>query len=122
MIFFFVGVLLAIQLFDQNIALAAIMVLALGDSVSHIIGAQFGKLRNIFNIKSKKLFEGTVAGTIAGFIGAASFVPIPEAFLGSFAAMIAEVIQIDLNETTLDDNMIVPLVAGTVMLLVGKFI
>ncbi len=121
-IFFFIGVLLSLQLFEQNIAYASIMVLTFGDSVSHMFGAQFGRLRNIFNGRSKKLLEGTLMGTLAGFFGAVFFVPIPEAFLGSLGAMIAEVIKIDFNENTLDDNLVVPLVAGTVMVLVGKVV
>ena len=122
MIFFFIGILLVMQLFEKNIALAAIIILALGDSVSHLVGERFGQIRNIFNGKSRKLLEGTLAGTLTGFLGALLFVPIPEAFLGSAAAMIAEVVKIDLNDHTLDDNVVVPLVAGTVMLLVGMFI
>ena len=121
-IFFFIGVLLSVQLFEWDIALASIMILTLGDSISHLFGAQFGRLKNIFNGKSKKLLEGTFAGTITGFLGAVFFVPIPEAFLGSAAAMIAEVIKIDFNDSTLDDNLVVPLVAGTVMLLVKRFV
>ena len=121
-LFFVIGSLLVIQLFELKIALAAIMVLTLGDSVSHLFGAQFGQIKNIFNGKSRKLLEGTLAGTVAGFFGAMLFVPIPEAFLGSLGAMIAEVVQIDFNEKTLDDNMVVPLVAGTVMLIVGKLV
>ena len=121
-IFFFIGVLLSVQLFVRDIALASIMILTLGDSISHLFGAQFGRLKNIFNGKSKKLLEGTFAGTITGFLGAVFFVPIPEAFLGSAAAMIAEVIKIDFNDSTLDDNLVVPLVAGTVMLLVKRFV
>ncbi len=121
-IFFFIGTLLALQLFEREIALASIMVLALGDSFSHIFGEWFGKIKNIFNGHSKKLMEGTLAGTLAGFIGALLFVPIPEAFLGSLAAMIAEVVKIDLNDHTLDDNLIVPLVAGTAMFLIRRFV
>ena len=122
LIFFFVGVLLVVKLFPKDIALAAVMVLAFGDSISHIVGGHFGHLKNIFNGKSKKLFEGTIAGALIGFLGAAIFVPFSQAFLGSFAAMIAEVIEIDFNQTTLDDNMIVPLVAGTVMYLVKIYL
>lgn len=118
MIFFFIGVLLVTKLFERDIALAAIMILALGDSLSHLVGEQFGKIRNIFNGKSKKLLEGTVAGIVSGTIGALLFVPFPQAFLGSTAAMIAEVIKIDFNERTLDDNVVVPLVAGTVMYII----
>ncbi len=122
MIFFFIGSLLVMQLFQKDIAVASLMVLTLGDSFSHLVGERFGQIKNIFNGKSKKLLEGTIAGTIFGFIGAAFFVPLPEAFLGSSAAMIAEVIKIDLNDHTLDDNLVVPLIAGTVMLLVKMYL
>ncbi|MEK6950384.1 MAG: hypothetical protein AABX13_01535 [Nanoarchaeota archaeon] len=121
-IFFFIGVLLAVKLFERDIALAAIMVLTLGDSISHLFGAQFGSLRNIFNGNSPKLLEGTLMGTVLGFLGALLFVPYLEAIVGSAAAMIAEVVKVDFNEYTLDDNLIVPLVAGTVMLLVRNVI
>ncbi len=117
-IFFFVGVLLVLQLFPLDIALASVMVLALGDSLSHIVGARYGEIKNIFNIRSPKLLEGTIVGAIAGFSGALIFVSIPEAFFGAFLAMVAEVVQIDLNNRQVDDNLIVPLVAGTAMVLV----
>ena len=122
MIFFFIGALLVIKLFERDIALASLMVLALGDSVSHVFGEEYGQTKNIFNGKSKKLLEGTIAGTIAGFLGAMIFVPFPLALFGSAAAMIAEVIKIDLNEYTLDDNLVVPLIAGTIMLLVRMYL
>lgn len=122
MIFLFTGSLLALQLFDRDIALASIMILALGDSVGHLFGAKFGRLRNIFNWRGSKLFEGTLMGSAAGFVGAVLFVPIPHAFFGSFGAMAAEVVKIELNDTALDDNMVVPLVAGTVMLLMRMYL
>ena len=122
MVFFFVGVLLVTQLFERDIALASIMILALGDSVSHLVGGSFGQIKNIFNGKSKKLFEGTMAGTAAGSIGALFFVSFPEALVASFMAMIAEVIEIDLNHNTLDDNVVVPLVAGTVIFLMQYYL
>ena len=122
LIFFFIGVLLVIKLFDKDIALASIMILTLGDSISHIIGGKFGTLRNLFNWESKKLFEGTLAGAIAGFLGALLFVPVSLAFVGSFVAMIAEVMKIDFNDTELDDNLVVPLIAGTVMFLMVRFL
>jgi dolichol kinase len=122
LIFYFVGVLLCIELFPKDIALASIMILALGDSFSHIIGETLGQIKNIFNGHSRKLFEGTLAGFIFGFFGALLFVPYPEAFIASFAAMVAEVIDIDLNGKHLDDNLIVPLVAGTVMVLMRTYL
>jgi len=121
-IFFFIGVLLVLQLFEQDIALASIMILTLGDSVSHIIGSKYGKLKNLFNKKGKKLYEGTIAGILAGFLGAILFVPVSEAFLASFTAMVAEVIKIDFNDQTLDDNLVVPLIAGTTIFLIRTYL
>lgn len=115
MIFFFIGSLLVMKLFDKDIALASIAILTFGDSISHIVGEKYGEIKNIFNGKSKKLFEGTLAGIFAGFLTSLLFVAWSEAFLASLGAMIAEVIQIDLNQNTLDDNIIVPLVAGTII-------
>ncbi|MBS3140019.1 hypothetical protein J4479_03375 [Candidatus Woesearchaeota archaeon] len=122
LIFFFMGVLLSIKLFEPDIAYAAIMILTFGDSVSHLVGSGIGRLKNIFNGKSRKLFEGTLAGIIAGFCGAIFFVSPTEAFLASFAAMAAEVIQIDFNRNTLDDNLVVPLIAGTVIVLMRIYL
>jgi len=122
LIFFFIGVLLVIELFEQDIAFAAIMILALGDSVSHLVGEKYGRIKNIFNWRGHKLLEGTLAGTLVGTLGAIIFVPWEMAFIASFAAMVAEVIKIDFNDNTLDDNLVVPLVAGTVMFLLRMFV
>src|SRR3989338_9662308 len=43
LIFYFIGFLLVMQLFDKEIAMAAMMGLTFGDSISHIVGAQFGQ-------------------------------------------------------------------------------
>lgn len=121
-LFFFIGVLLVLQLFEKDIALAAIMILTLGDSVSHLVGRYFGRIKNIFNGHSRKLLEGTYAGVLAGFFGALFFVPVPEAFFGSLGAMIAEALEFNMNKKSIDDNLIIPLVAGTVMLLVRSYL
>jgi len=122
MIFFFIGVLLVMKLFEKDVALAAIMILALGDSVGHLWGRQFGCLRNIFNGKGRKFFEGTLVGFLAGFVGAALFVGLIEAFLASFAAMVVEVVDIDLNGQSVNDNLLVPLTAGTVIFLLRMYL
>ncbi len=121
-IFYCVGVLLAMQLFEKDIALASIMILAFGDSISHLYGEKFGRIRNAISGDPGKLLEGTFAGAVAGALAAAMFVPFPEAFLGSLAAMLLEVVKIDFNDLTLDDNLIVPLVAGTVMVLIRMYV
>ncbi len=121
-LFFMVGALLVLKLFDKDIALASIAILTLGDSLSHLFGVHFGSTKNPFYKHSKKLLEGTVLGAGVAFFGALFFVPPFEALIGSFAAMIAEAIQLELNRRPIDDNFIIPLVAGTVIHLVRAYL
>jgi dolichol kinase len=108
------GSLLAIVLFEKNIALASILVLAFGDSLARLAG-QFGKTKNPLNRKKK--LEGTLAGAIAGGAAGMFFVSPYIAFTGSLAGMAAELI--DFEDFQIDDNIIVPLVSGLAMHLVS---
>lgn len=121
-VFFIFGSLLVLKLFPFDAALAAILILSLGDSVSHLFGHYYGRIPNPFNHKSLKLFEGTLMGAGAGFLGALFFVSSSEAFLASLGAMLAEAMEFDLNQQHIDDNMVIPLVAGTIILLLRTYL
>ena len=110
---FFIGVLLSLKLFPFDIAMASILILTFGDSVSHIIGRYWGKTRN--PLSKTKLLEGTLAGTLAAFLAALLYVPWTEALVASILALMVEAIEIKVNEKLVDDNISVPLVAGTVI-------
>ena len=114
-VFFLAGSLLAIKLFSQDIALASILILSFGDGISHLIGEGIGKRKILFN-KSKNI-EGLVFGVIAGTLAALFFVSFLEAFVASLAAMLVEAVEIKIRENHIDDNLFVPLVAGTAILL-----
>lgn len=116
MIFYLIGAYIALLIFPKDIAMASIMVLALGDSISHLYGLHYGKIKNPFS--KTKFLEGAVAGLVAGFIGALVFLPFFEALLASLAAMIVEAIEIKIGTEQVDDNLIVPIVAGTVIWLI----
>jgi dolichol kinase len=125
-IFFFVGVILVLKLFTKDIALASIAILVFGDSVSNIIGRKIGNFRHPLSSKkikeeNRKLIEGSMMGTIIGFIAAAFFVSLTEAFIASLIAMIAEVVEFKMNDDEIDDNLIIPLVAGTVIHLIRLY-
>ena len=107
LIFYLLGAFVVVILFEKDIVLASIMILALGDSVSPLVG-RLGKIPHLFN--KKKYFEGVLAGSIAGFIGALFFVAPIEAFLASFIAMIIE--GMDLK---VDDNLVLPVVASLII-------
>ena len=116
-IFFFIGSLLSLQLFEQNIAIASILILSFADPVSHFVGANFGSTK-IF----RKNIEGPIAGILAGTFFASFFVHPLLAFAGSFAAMFLEAVEIAMAGKTVDDNLIIPLVAGTIIYLLSGVI
>jgi len=109
-IFYFIGVFLVLTFFPLDIAMAAILVLAFADSVGHLFGIKFGKIKHPF--VSTKFIEGWVAGLIAGFVGAFIIVPWPQALAASFFAMLVEGVEIKIGLEEIDDNLIIPLIAA----------
>jgi len=115
---YFIGVILALQLFPLEVAYASILILAVGDGVSSLIGP-FGKLKT--RLSDKKLFEGTIAGSAFGGAAAMAFVMPLEAFVAASVAMLFEAMEIRFNQKLLNDNVTVPLVAGTVIVLLRSW-
>ncbi len=118
--FYLVGSYLAVLLFSKDIAIASIVILALGDSISHLVG-RFGSIPHPFT--DKKFLEGILAGVIAGFIGAVIVLGNGlEAGLGALIAMLAESFDIKIKRYKIDDNLFIPILAGTVIWLIRVFI
>lgn len=113
MVFYLIGVFAALLLFPKDIAMASIMVLALGDSFSHLFGIHYGKIRH--PLSKTKFLEGTIAGFVAGFVGALVFAKWYESLFASLAAMVVETIEIKIGTEQVDDNLIIPFVAGAVI-------
>jgi len=115
LIAYLTGTLLVLVLFEKDIAMASIMILALGDAFSRLIGP-FGKIRHPLN--NTKFLEGVIVGIIAASLGAWLFVRPSEAITASFFAMLIEGFDIKLFKHKIDDNLIIPLIAGIVIWLV----
>ncbi len=113
--FLLFGAFVALELFPQNIALAAITIMAIGDSVSHLIGRYVGRINVPFR-KHKKL-EGIIIAIVFSTLGAMYFVSFQIAFTAAFFAMLVEAYLPQKKLKYLDDNLIIPLVAGGIMLL-----
>lgn len=116
-IWFYLSCGLTFLIFPLPIASAAGAMLAVGDSLSTIIGTKFGKYRVLGN----KTLEGSLTLIITSFLVSLIFVsPLP-AFFGSITAAIAELVPDvkrlkNLKERGwLDDNLLVPLLAGLVI-------
>lgn len=120
LVYFFVGSTLAIYLFPFEVAMASILVLTLGDSVSCIVGSLYKKILNKNN--HNKLIVGGISGFFAALIGASLYLKLPEAIVASFAGLIAGFLEMDLNKAPLDDNLAIPLAAGVAVLILRKFV
>ncbi|MFC1599612.1 phosphatase PAP2 family protein [Patescibacteria group bacterium] len=116
--FMFLGAALATLIFELDIAMAAIMIMAVGDSVTNIVGRHFGKVKNPFN--EKKNIEGTFWGIGTGTLAALLFVPFGAAFWAATISMIIESLDLGWRRRNieLDDNVIIPLVAGVIMTII----
>lgn len=121
MLFFVAGCLLVLKLFSANLSIvfASIAILICGDSVSHLIG--LGK-RRIKRKIAKRGIGGTIAGIAAASAAAMFFVKPLYAFTAALIAMLVENVSLRVGLEEVDDNVTVPLVAGTVIFLLLKLL
>jgi len=112
-IFATAGSLLVLQLFPRDIALASILILIFADPISHLIGKTFGKIKS--PLDNRKNVEGHIAGALISSILAMFFVSPILALSGAIASMLFESLIIEIQKIELDDNLIIPLAAGTIM-------
>ena len=111
-LFLVAGCLLVLKLFSNEVAFAAIAIVAIGDPLSHLIAGNFeGKL-----LKRKSL-SGLLLSIILSSVAASYFVPFATVFAAAIVALTAEVLVIKLGEDPVDDNILIPLVAGTIIYL-----
>ncbi len=118
-LFFFLGLLLTMALFEHDIVMASIIIFVLADSLSPLIGIKVGRIRH--PLSDKKFLEGSIAGFIFAFLGALLFVSPLEALLASFFAVTVEAID-SLKGRRIEDNITIPLVAGLTITLLRMFL
>ena len=117
-VFYILGAFIVVLVFPKDIASASIMILALGDSISRLIGP-YGYLKHPFH--NTKFFEGAIAGAIAGFFGALFFVSWLQALIASSASMLLEGLDLRIKNFKIDDNLLIPIVAAVIMHSVSVF-
>jgi len=103
-----VGIILSLALFPADIAYASISVVAVGDPAAYYAGERFGRV----TVRGKTL-EGFAAGLVASFLIASLWVSPSLSLVGSLSGMLLELAGI------LNDNLTVPIGAGSMMLLVS---
>lgn len=118
-ILFLIGTLLTFELFPKNIALASLSVLVFGDSFSHVFSILNNSMR--FKIKKRKSLVGYLVGMFMSVLVSIIFVPFSMALIGAVAALTLELFEIKIEDSVLDDNVFVPIVAGTSMMLLSHY-
>ena len=114
--YFLLGVFLCILIFqgpNLHIAYASILILSVGDSLNHLFGTKLHKVKFPWN--KRKNLVGVGIGIASGTFAAQFFVPILSAFLASTIAISLETLPLKIGKFYLDDNIMVPLVAGGVL-------
>lgn len=115
-VFFIIGALLASLFFSKEVAFVSVLMLAVGDSASTLIGRPLGSLKHFHN--PFKTLEGTIAGSFAAYVAAAFFVPINMAVVGAVVFGIVESFDFRGRHMYFDDNIVVPLAVGLVISLI----
>ena len=107
----FIGSATTILLFDENIAIIALLVMSISDSAAGIIGMKYGHT---------KLFNKSLEGSMAFFISTSIIVLSlsPALFIVNLAAVFITVIIELLSTAKFNDNLFVP-VSIALILTVG---
>ena len=111
----FIGSTLTVAVFPKEIAVISLLYMSIGDTVAGLVGRKFGKMKFY-----DKTIEGSLAGLIvcllSGYLVQLSL-PLVVVFSGAFAAMFIELLPI-----SIDDNLSVPLFAGTIMVIASTVV
>jgi len=108
---FLAGTALALYLYSHTIAIASLLILTFGDGIAGLIGPH--GTNPYFN--PKKMWEGIIAGILIATIFAQLLVPIIPALIASTIAMLLEGLDLRIGSKKIDDNLLIPVVAGAVL-------
>ena len=105
-VFFVIGAIIAISVFNQNVAAAAILMTTFGDTAAAIIGKAFGKtwIKGLKNRAVEGCMAEFVTNCIIGYI-----------LLNSWYVILAMAATATIVETLvdkMDDNLVIPVFAG----------
>ncbi len=115
-VFFVIGAFISILIFEKNIAIAAIFMLAIGDAVSGMAGT-------VLNADNPELYENRMKRPLVMLvmfvtcliIGWLALHSLPVAVFGAIGATIADGVPLRVYEITIDDNLTIPLFSGMLM-------
>lgn len=107
---FTIGCFVAYLIFPKPIAIAAIINLAVGDSINALVGYHFKK--------KGKIIEASLAAVFATALISLQYVNPAMAVAGAIATGLIEFTEPKIGKRKIDDNFLIPLVSGLAMKLV----
>jgi dolichol kinase len=113
-IYFAVGILLTLVLFQAPASSAAIAIFCLGDSAASIIGGTLSRKALPYN--RAKTLEGSLGGFFFAFIAGSLFIAPWLALVGAGVGMLVEYLPLPVN-----DNLLIPLATGLALTLLIAF-
>lgn len=108
-VIYLIGLAIALLVFPSPIAFVCVITLAVGDSLSTLVGVYFGKHKLPFN--KKKSVEGSLAFFISTFVTSLLFVSPIFALVASIVGTIVEAAELKIN-----DNVLIPVIVGLVLI------
>lgn len=110
----FIGAGITTAIFREE-ASAAIVILAAGDSASHLAGRFLGRTSHKGIFAREKTLEGSFSGFIFAAAAAAFLIPAWTAIIAAAAGMAIEAVHLRIFGRKIDDNVTVPVVAAAVI-------
>ena len=117
--YFLIGSIIVLILFSKDIAIAAILILAIGDSIPNIVGMYYKKFRHPFS--NKRFLEGALVGFVLSFLAVINFVIWYEALIATSIALFLEALDLQIGNWRLDDNILIPVSAGISIFILRLF-
>ncbi len=115
-VFFAIGAFISILIFEKSIAIASILMLAIGDAASALAGV-------VKSVDKPEMYEKRmkppevmlVMFTVSFIIGCLVLHSLPVAVFGAIGAVIADGVPLRVHSVIIDDNLTIPLFSGALM-------
>ena len=118
--FLFLGFAVSTFFFEKQIAIIGLLTLIIGDSISPLIGINFGKIKNPLN--KKRNIEGLITGYLATLVFISWLTNLT--FLISIivlVGMVIESLELKRYSYAFDDNTFIPLITCLLLVILNGF-
>lgn len=118
---FFLGAFIISLVFEVHVVASALLILAIGDSTSHVYGKYFGRIKH--PLSKDKNIEGNILGAILSGIAVSLLINPITAFVTAFIVMFVEGIYFSGRlERLNDDNITIPILAAIIIFLMENLL